>query len=51
MTIEKVSEAIREARPNIKDNTIRMYATNLNKLRKSFDTEEYKFLFCLSDMN
>ena len=44
MTIEEVSEVIKEARPNIKDNTIRMYATNLNKLRKSFDTEEYKFL-------
>ena len=44
MTIEEVSKVIREARPNIKDNTIRMYATNLNKLRQGFDTEEYKFL-------
>ena len=37
-------EKIREARPNVKDNTIKMYVANLNKLQKMFDTDNWKFL-------
>lgn len=39
-----LSEKIREARPNVKDNTIKMYVSNLNKLQKLFDTDNWKFL-------
>jgi hypothetical protein len=37
-------EKIREARPNVKDNTIKMYVANLTKLQKMFDTDNWKFL-------
>ncbi len=44
MTIENLTEIIKKARPNVKDSTIKMYATNLNKLRRGFDVENYGFL-------
>jgi hypothetical protein len=39
-----LTEKIKEARPNVKDNTIKMYVANLNKLQKMFDTDTWKFL-------
>ena len=39
-----LNDKIREARPNVKDNTIKMYVANLNKLQKIFDTDDWKFL-------
>ena len=42
-----LTEKIKEARPNVKDNTIKMYVANLNKLQKMFDTDTWKFLFLL----
>ena len=39
-----LTEKIKEARPNVKDNTIKMYVANLNKLQKMFDTDNWKFL-------
>ena len=39
-----LKEDIKEARPNLKDNTIKQYETNLEKLKKLFDTDTYDFL-------
>ena len=41
---ENLMQLIKKARPNVKDTTVKMYAANLTKLKKLFDTEEYKFL-------
>ncbi len=41
---EKDKELIMKARPNLKPNTIKMYLFNLNKLKKTFDKEDLKFL-------
>ena len=38
------SEEIAEARPNLKTNSVKQYVTNLNKLKKMFDTDDYDFL-------
>lgn len=37
-------EDISKARPNLKTNTVKQYEVNLNKLKKLFDTDDYKFL-------
>ena len=42
--ITEPEEIIKEARPTIKDTTIKQYLTNLNKLRKLFDTKDFSFL-------
>ena len=42
--ITEPEEIIKEARPTIKDSTIKQYLTNLNKLRKLFDTKDFSFL-------
>ena len=39
-----LTEMIKKARPNVKDKTIKMYVSNLTKLQKLFDTDEWKFL-------
>lgn len=39
-----LTDKIKEARPNVKDNTVKMYVANLNKLQKMFDTDSWKFL-------
>ena len=44
MTSENPSDIIKKARPNIKDNSIAMYVSNLNKLKKLFDADNYDFL-------
>tara|TARA_R100000951_G_scaffold112128_1_gene112000 strand:- start:5629 stop:6603 length:975 start_codon:yes stop_codon:yes gene_type:complete len=44
MNSEKLTETIKEARPNIKDNSIKMYVSNLEKLKKLFDSDNYDFL-------
>ena len=38
------NEDISESRPNLKDNTVKQYTTNLKKLQKLFDTDNYDFL-------
>ena len=45
-----LSDKIKEARPNVKDNTIKMYVSNLNKLQKMFDTDTWKFLDNIDDV-
>ncbi len=42
--MSEVKEKIKELRPNLKDNTIKQYETQLKKLQKIFDTDNYKFL-------
>ena len=44
MTDINLKDTIKEARPKASDNTIKMYVSNLNKLKKIFDTDDYKFL-------
>ena len=44
MNVENLTETIKKSRPNIKDSTIKQYLTNLNKLRKLFDSEDFSFL-------
>jgi hypothetical protein len=39
-----LTEMIKKARPNVKDKTIKMYVSNLTKLQKLFDTDDWKFL-------
>jgi len=38
------TEEISEARPQLKTNTVKQYVTNLNKLKKMFETDDYDFL-------
>ena len=46
MTIDSKNptDEISKARPSLKTNTIKQYTTNLNKLKKMFDTDDYDFL-------
>jgi len=44
MSSENPSDIIKKARPNIKDNSIKMYVSNLEKLKKLFKTDNYDFL-------
>lgn len=44
MNKEKLTDLIKEARPNIKDSTIKMYVGNLMKLMKIFNEENLNFL-------
>ena len=47
---ENLTEEISEARPNLKTNTVKQYVTNLNKLKKLFDTDDYDFLSDAEDV-
>jgi hypothetical protein len=44
MKVENLVETIKKSRPNIKDSTIKMYVSNLNKLKKIFDKDDFAFL-------
>ena len=41
---ENLMSVIQKARPNAKESTIKMYTSNLNKLKKMFDTDDFDFL-------
>ena len=41
---KNLTDDISESRPNLKPNTVKQYVTNLNKLKKMFDTDNYDFL-------
>ncbi len=41
---ENVTDDIKKARPNVKENTIKQYEVNLRKLQKLYDTDGYDFL-------
>ena len=40
----KLIETLKKSRPNAKDSTINMYASNLMKLMKTMESEDFKFL-------
>ena len=42
--VKNPSDKIQESRPNLKENTIKQYQTNLNKLQKLFDSDNWNFL-------
>ena len=44
INVSNISESISEARPNLKTNTISQYESNLNKLKKIFETDTWEFL-------
>ncbi len=44
ISVKDPIEEIKSARPNLKTNTVKQYQTNLNKLKKMFDTDDYGFL-------
>tara|TARA_R110000765_G_scaffold68108_4_gene131649 strand:- start:343 stop:1308 length:966 start_codon:yes stop_codon:yes gene_type:complete len=44
ITVKDPMEEIKTARPNLKINTVKQYETNLNKLKKIFDTDDFDFL-------
>ena len=46
MTIQSnnIMEDIKQSRPNLKENTIKQYMTNLKKLKTIFETDNYDFL-------
>lgn len=44
MKVENLVETIKKSRPNIKDSTIKMYVSNLNKLKKIFEKDDFAFL-------
>ena len=41
---DNLKEKIQEAKPNLKENSIKQYEIHLNKLKKLFDTDNYDFL-------
>ena len=41
---ENIKEKIQEAKPNLKENSIKQYEIHLNKLKKLFDSDNYDFL-------
>lgn len=44
MDKEKLTDIIKKARPNLKDNSIKMYVNNLSKLMKLFESDNLDFL-------
>jgi len=44
MNNEKLKDIIAKARPNLKDNSIKIYISNLNKLMKLFESDNLEFL-------
>tara|TARA_R100000654_G_scaffold24805_3_gene48000 strand:+ start:7040 stop:7996 length:957 start_codon:yes stop_codon:yes gene_type:complete len=41
---KEIHDMIHKARPNLKENTIKQYETNLRKLKKIFETDNFDFL-------
>jgi len=44
MNIEDVVDVIQKTKPNAKENTIKQYEAQLNRLKKIFDSKDYTFL-------
>ena len=44
INVKNPMDEIKTARPHLKTNTIKQYETNLNKLKKMFDADDYSFL-------
>jgi len=41
---KEIHDMIQKSRPNLKENTIKQYETNLRKLKKIFETDNFDFL-------
>lgn len=41
---DNVTDDIKKARPNVKENTVKQYEVNLKKLQKLYDSDNYDFL-------
>ena len=41
---DNLMETLKKSRPNAKESTIKMYSSNLLKLQKLMDTDNFKFL-------
>jgi hypothetical protein len=41
---DNVTDDIKKARPNVKENTVKQYEVNLRKLQKLYDSDNYDFL-------
>ena len=44
INVENINEEIQTARPSLKTNTIKQYESNLNKLKKMFESDNWDFL-------
>jgi hypothetical protein len=44
LEVENLYETIKEQKPNLKDSSINVYVKNLNKLQKTFNEKDFKFL-------
>ena len=44
MSEENIKDLIKKARPNIKENSLKIYVSNLNKLMKMFESDNLDFL-------
>ena len=44
LEVENLYETIKEQKPNLKDSSINVYVKNLNKLKKTFNENDFKFL-------
>ncbi len=47
---KNLTDDISSARPNLKTNTVKQYVTNLDKLKRLFDTDNYNFLENVDDV-
>jgi len=50
MDKEQTKNLLAKARPDAKESTIKMYSSNLEKLKKMFDTDNYDFLDNINDV-
>ena len=44
LTVENLNETLKKSRPNVKETTIKMYASNLKKLKTLFEADSFNFL-------
>jgi len=44
INVENINEEIQTARPSLKTNTVKQYESNLNKLKKMFESDNWDFL-------
>jgi hypothetical protein len=44
INVENINEEIQTARPSLKKNTVKQYESNLNKLKKMFESDNWDFL-------
>ncbi len=50
MEVKNLKETISESKPNVKPSTVKMYESNLEKLKKLFGTDDFDFLKNVDDV-